>query len=298
MPSVTLSPFRVLDDAEEQTGVVCGDWELNGRSGDTGVLSGWDYSIDIVARREVRLTCEVVRGATGLAPNSIVRVSVLWSTGAGFESRECGFYREIRLDQEDGRLDVEVRIPGASLAGAVVLTTVVSLVRRGAKSRHGAAGEAGSILWQDEHAVSVEGIGPRMPVAILDLEPEGAAWTVRTTDDWLTAHPSVGVHVLLNRRRHDVVKAFRANPPGESDTLIRSALFFDVGRQLIERALEDEEFDEDAPFPPQTCGRAIRSRIRTVFQRTIEEVRTLKAMEPEEFNAVLQSGHSLFKTSR
>jgi len=295
MASVILPPFHVISGADSiAPAIVAGEWEINGRSLDDGVLPGWDYGTDLIARRGLNISTASIREQTRLGTGTVLRLAVTWSTGSGFECQELGFTTDVTLDGADVRVDVEVPVPGRSLAFAVVLSTNIVLARRGSRGGAGAAIHPGSLLWHDDYSVAIEGSGPRLPVLVVELEPETTAWAVRTSHDWLNAHPSVGVHVLVNRRREDIWKALLSEPPGDRDVAVRSALFFDVGRQLIERALLDTDFVEDAPFAPQTCGLAIRNRIRALFERGIDEVRSLRELEPEEFNNVLQAGHSLF----
>jgi hypothetical protein len=295
MPSLILPPFHVISD--EQAGdpcVVASEWEVNGRSLEDGTFPGWDYGTDLVARREVRLGTKLIREQTRLAEGSVIRVTVTWSTGSGFECQELAFAKDVPLGGPAKPIEIEFPIPGSSLAFAVVLSTSVVLARRGPRTGHGAAMQPGSVLWQDDYSIAIEGSGPRLPVLVVDLEPEGTAWAVRTAHDWLNSHPSVGVNVLINKRRDEIVKAFLAEPPSDRDLAIRCTLFFDVGRQLIERALLDADFADDAPFAPQTCGLAIRNRVRAIFDRGIDDVRALQESEPEEFNKILQAGHALF----
>jgi hypothetical protein len=299
MASVTLPPFHMIISAPGTAAcsVSAGRWEINGRVLDNGVLAGWDYGTDIIAHREIKLDTASIREETRLGEGSVVRMCVTWSTGSSFECQELGFTQDIPLDGSNIRMNIEIPVPGASLAFAIVFSSAVVLARRGPRSGPGAAIRPGSLLWKDDYSIAIEGSGPRLPVLVVDLEPERTAWAVRTNFDWLNTHPSVGVHVLINRRREDIVKALLAEPAGERDSAVRSALFFDVGRQLIERALIDSDFVDDAPFAPQTCGLAVRNRIRALFDRGIEEVRSLRDSEPEEFNNLLQAGHSLFVVS-
>jgi hypothetical protein len=297
MASLTLPPFHVLSDVGEthEPGVVASEWEINGRSLEDATLPGWDYGVDILARRRVRIATATIREQTRLGAGTVLRIVATWSTGAGFECREVGFASEVILDNSDVSVEIEFPIPGASLAVAVVLSTQLVLARRSPRCGAGAAIQPGSLLWQDDSAVTIEGTGPRVPVLVVDLDPKETAWSVSTTHDWLNAHPSVGVLVNVNRERDDIVRALLSEPPGDRDVAIRSALFFDVGRQLVERALSDEDFVDDAGYAPQTCGLALTNRIRALFAgRSLEQVRALRLDDPEEFNRLLQAGHNLF----
>jgi len=295
MPSLLLPPFPVVTSSEDaESSVQASAWEVNGRelAGDT--LGGWDYSVDLQLRRTMNLSLAEIREQTGIGSSSSLRVVALWSTGAGYEVRECGFSGEVSLQDGPRRLEIEVTVPGTELASALVLNTLVVLERRAGRAAPGSARDPGDILWRDDYAVTIEGEGPRMPVLVVDIDPDDAAWAVRTRADWLDSHPSVGVHVLINKKREDIVKAVHSNPPSEKERMVRSAMLFDVGRQLVERALDDEGFDDDAVYAPNTCGLAMSGRVRSTFGRDISEVRLMRNSEPEEYNAALQAGLRLF----
>ena len=296
MPSLVLAPFlvtnRVTDDA-----VTAEPWLINGEAPADDVLKGWDYGTDIQAHRDLEIRGDLFLVQTGLGSGSVIRIVALWSTGTGYEHGESGFTRALKIDDSAAPVRVEVDFPlvGSNLAGALSIVTLVVLEKRAGKCRDGAAWQAGSILWRDEYTLALEGIGPRMPILMVDLEPADTAWAVRTREDWLHSHPSIGVQVLVNRKRADIVRALLATPPGDKDRLVRSALRFDVGRQLIERALSDDQLDNDSVFAPQTCGAAIVQRLRAIFpQRSVEEVRAFQETEPEQFNAEVQASHRLF----
>src|SRR5882724_5940545 len=301
MPSVTVCPFPDLQSvALEHPAVIASDWELNGEERPGAMLKGWDYGTDVTASRRIKLDVPAARIASGLSANSTLRVAVLWSTGAGFEARELGFSSRVQLSGDDPRVvEVSLVIPGERLASAFALTTEIVLEARGTRSGQSSAIEIGSRLWSDDVTIALEGSGPRLPVVLVELDPPDSAWSLRSTAEWLYSHPSAAIHVLVNRRREDICRALLSRPPDEKDRLVRSALKFDIGRQMIERALDDQDFDDDAAFGPQTSGEAIRQRLRIVFPGlSIEEVRAFRSTERERYERQLQASHQLFVTAQ
>jgi hypothetical protein len=199
---------------------------------------------------------------------------------------------------EPSVIDVSFVVPGGRLASELVLTTALVLESRGGKAGPTSASAPGSRLWSDEVTVALEGTGPRLPVVLVDLDPPGSAWSLQAAAEWLYSHPSAALHVLVNRKREDICRALLSRPPDDKDRLVRSALKFDVGRQMIERALDDEDFDDDASFGPQSCGEALRQRLRIIFAGlSIEEVRAFRTTERERYERQLQASHHLFETA-
>jgi hypothetical protein len=301
MPSLTLCPFPDLQSfASEHPAATASEWELNGEQRPEATLKGWDYGTNVTASRRIKVDVPSARAASRLSANSTLRVAVFWSTGAGFDSRELGFSSRVKLSGEDPRVvDVSFVIPGERLASTLALTTEIVLEARGTKSGQSSASEIGSRLWSDEVTIALEGSGPRLPVVLVELDPSDSAWSLQTSAEWLYSHPSAAIHVLVNRRREDICRALLSRPPDEKDRLVRSALKFDIGRQMIERALDDQDFDDDAAFGPQSSGEAIRRRLRIVFPGlSIEEVRAFRSTERERYERQLQASHQLFVTAQ
>src|SRR5438094_984268 len=104
MPSITLSPFPDLQSfASEHPAVTASEWELNGEERPDATLKGWDYGTNVTASRRIKVDVPSARSASRLAAKSTLRVAVLWSTGAGFDSRELGFSSRLQLSGEDPR---------------------------------------------------------------------------------------------------------------------------------------------------------------------------------------------------
>lgn len=310
MPSLSLPPFldlpQVDGDAAPDAAVQTSPWSRRvGEDEDESLgthVRGWDYGMPMQLHRRVIVHPSRVRDATGLSPSSIMRLVVTWSTRRGYHTGGRGFSKETSLNSDEVlEFLPTVDVPSAQLAGDLRMTTCLVLARAGTDSQPLAARQPGSILWQDVVDTSLEGMGERLPVSLSDFTNRydslsaGAAWSIELSHDWLHRHPSVGMVVLINSARVEVTAALKSERPGPAEQLIRSALYHDVGRTLVLRALDSDEFRSDEPYDTGTLGYALRLRIRTLFPHyTFNEV---YQMPREELERVLQSHHQLFKSA-
>jgi hypothetical protein len=104
------------------------------------------------------------------------------------------------------------------------------------------------------------------------------------------------VRLFINSAHPAVVGAVQAADPTPDQAAIRSAIYFDVGRQLVRGALENDEFIEASDtFPEGSTGRAVARLVRRVFPgEKPRALRNLMRSRREYFDSSLQASFRLF----
>jgi hypothetical protein len=167
-----------------------------------------------------------------------------------------------------------------------------------------AARYPGSILWEDRVRVALEGTSSRFPTEVVNFNTAswapygGAGWFLSWNRDELREPLLRNVRLFVNSTHTGIVAAVQAALPTPEQAMIRSAIYYDVGRQLIRGALENVEFVEDShAYPNGSTGKAILSMINLLFPAdTPASLRSTMRTRPEYFDSVLQGLLRLFAT--
>jgi hypothetical protein len=168
-----------------------------------------------------------------------------------------------------------------------------------------AASTPGSILWRDDRRTRVvlEGTGAVFPTELVDFRDlrvgdAGAVWTLELDLSDLDAAALGCVRLYLNAAHPDV-DALRRGDDDPRTAAIRSVLRWDVARQLITTALQNDEFVERDAYPPDSVGEALAFTVRSHFPT--EDPRSLRALlqrDPTRFTARLQAACGLLGEHR
>lgn len=301
-PDLSDEPSSAADGGEPA--IMAEAWQLADGDLREPEVSGWDYLRNLEFRRTVTLDLQQIRERCQLGRDARVRLTVLWTTGAGYDIQHRGWTERVHLQGDARRrLDIVQPVLGADLASAVSLSTVLVMEERGHGAAPVAATQPGSVLWtDDEVSLVLEGRGAKMPTVFMDFKSafgaaqDKAAWSVFTTGYWLSQHPSIGVQVRINRNRPEIEASITARPGTDKDKAVKSMLYFDVGRCLIGRALDDPDFGDDSEFPPGTTGASLRHRLTLLFpNETVDQVRGLRKDNPEKYERAIQAGHRLLE---
>jgi hypothetical protein len=310
MPTITLAPFADLKSKDQASAAALkpGAWVVNGEREleETTELRGWDYGTPLVLSREIVIDCDALQECCGLGHGAALCVTALWGSGGAYDAWEVAAGTRLTVTPGESRLiQLTFRVPSDHLAGVLKVATRVVLESHGRNPRGGAATELGNVLWEDASSLRLEGTAARVSVTTEDFRERfgereaAAAWTVSFAPDWLHTHPSVGLQVVFNKLSETVIAAIRDQRPGPREKTIRSAVAFDVGRQMLARALADEEgFDDHSQFEKDTSGSAVQARLRTLFPgMSVSKVRAMYREEADRFERLLQSHHKLFAKS-
>ncbi|ODU04080.1 MAG: hypothetical protein ABS81_11825 [Pseudonocardia sp. SCN 72-86] len=135
-------------------------------------------------------------------------------------------------------------------------------------------------------------------MSIVDFEhlfyPTGAAWHLELGHD-LEAQALGSILLLANKRNAIVTAALEAAAdPTDADRRVLSAIQSDVVRTLVERALVDEDFDQETDYPAGSVGALLVSVLQRTFQgRSLESLRRERSQEPSLFTTRIQDATRL-----
>lgn len=280
-------PYRVPSGASVQPGA----WLLVRGERPVPVpplLPDWDCGTNLDFSREIVLDLEHLLAETGLPGEAAdLEVVVQWRvsdsllTGTAFRSR---------VTAASTSVPVEISLEGRQLGGTLSLITSLLLATNIAGVSGPRAALAGSVLWRDEKKVRLTGDASRLPIAVVDFRTHRrdpvAPWSV-VIEGPLDA-PAMGtIQLLLNSRRADIVSLVEGNGDPAVARAVRSALYVAVGRALVEHALLEDELSDDAQFDDDTLGSVLLGTVSGRFDRTLDELRTLRAQEPEAFTSLI-----------
>ena len=262
---------------------------------DDKAAKGWDYAtpVDVVFRCEATLS-ELHRSVQ-LAPGSEVALILRWhATGTGL--RGTGEPRRI----EGGSHEVCLHLDGDSLGGTLVLNAVLILLAPASgDSGPLAPTRPGSVLWSEPKKVILEGDGLRFPVELISFEGAGlrgpnAGWCLRWDSQDYDQAAGACLRLQFNRD-HEGAAAAATNPQDPRNAAFMQALRWDIARQMILAALDDETHFDSLDWPERSLGAALVARIGTVFPGlSLDECRSLRRSNPEDFETSLQSAMGLF----
>ncbi len=278
-------------------------WRLMVEDGEVSLpeaLPDWDYQMDLHLRRALRVDLDRVRRQTGLPESAALMLSVVW-TATG--SNLSGPAQHVRLSESGTRtVEFDVRLRGADLGGLLLLDTALVLAERMADARPSAPRRAGSVLWSDRETLRLQGDAPQFPMAVIDFArtsfPDNAAWHLQISGGLESA--TMGALLLLVNEQNTVTAtAFQnAARPRPVDRIVLSAVYADAARIMVEHALTQDDFAEDADFPDGSLGSTLLSLFDQLFpDQSITDIRLRHRQSPALFSSDLQAAVKIFEVS-
>lgn len=280
-------------------------WRTDEATGELlpAALQTWDYSTDLTLARVVHLDLAGIREDCGLPDSTELRLSVrYWPSTSRL--RYSAFQALLPTQSQQKVMVVEMTVSGADLGGFLTIETIVELAEDVRTVQPFVPRRAGSILWNDQVTVHLEGAAGLLPTAPVSFTeaglPRGATWYVSMDGgDWQQAAMG-SLLVLLNTDNPAIQKALGAEKDATT-TLLWDALGIDIVTDLVGRALDDEAFDEgqdavDAEGDLTMAG-LIRSLVRTYLAYptelpvlAIKRLRDERRGDPSRFRAQVQTG--------
>jgi len=263
-------------------------------------LREWDPGQAVILKRLMHIDVALVCKGAGLSPDAEVALSVSWrSPGSG--QRGCAVRRKLERDGGPVAIGLEPRFQGYELAGSLRIFTRIVLARLGSSDEPLAARRIGSILWEDEASVLLEGLGSRFPMEVVDFVqmgfPPRAAWRLFWQRDRLRAQAMGCLCLLINRRHTRVVAAATRVAPDPESRAIWSAIHLGVARDLIVGALADDAFVENPnQFEAGTVGDVARTLLERAFPKeSPKAIAERLESKPDLFECEIQAAFNLFE---
>jgi len=256
---------------------------------DSSQVASWDYSADIGVQRDIDVDLTGLLHDTGLGPGSRVVGLLTWSSTA---TRLRGAGHTVLLTRGSNSLKLDLR--GDQLGGVLTVDTRLVLERAGHPlplSPH----RPGSTLWSDATRIQLEGGGARFPTIPLPFSLNGiaggrpGAWALEVRTGDLTASARSALSLFINTE-HDIMQLLLTRPDDPRAAQTAEFIRYDVTRQLLARALAEDDLDENGPHEPGSVGEVLATVAQRVFpNRTLDELRAQTRIAPGELEAELQA---------
>lgn len=222
------------------------DWTLADGTALGERLDHWDPHTDLEMAREVTIDLGALRAECGLGHGAALALVAGWRSDRT-RLRAHGDPVELGVLGELVRAPVTLSIAGDSAGGRLDLWTGLVLRAPDRSSSPLAARRPGSILWQDDVAVALEGSAARFPVTPIDFAavpwvPEEASWALEWDPEDLGSPVLGALRLLINAGDDELVSAVRTGSEGPIPRLVRSFVYYDIARSLVHGALASERF--------------------------------------------------------
>jgi hypothetical protein len=197
---------------------------------------------------------------------------------------------------------LDVLLRGSDLGGLLFLDTALLLAERRSDGRPSSPRRAGSILWSDRSPLRLQGDASQFPMAVIDFGrtsfPDGAAWHLQISGN-LESATMGSLLLLVNERSTTVTAAFEnAGRPRDIDRIVLSAVYADTARTMIEHALANDEFVDEADFPVDSLGATLATLFTRLFPgRSISDLRLRRQQSPGLFASEVQEAVKIFEVS-
>jgi hypothetical protein len=254
----------------------------------TDDIPAWDYLASLPLAAVVEVNSDAVREACHLGAGSELRLIV---TAASSTTKMRGPVAVLPVMA--GPMAVDVRLTGHELGGRLSLETllvVAAVDRTDALSPRA----AGSIVWRHRRTSWLEGESARFPTEVADLGSAPfftprALWYVEIEADDLDSAALGGVRLVLNEA-HPAVERVLAGDASAEATATLSMLRWDVARQLVFAALDNDELIErGGEFEDETLGAMLAGVLSTHWPgESPRSLRQLRHTEPGRFERELQ----------
>lgn len=250
-----------------------GAWllERDGRQTPLGDrLIDWDASTDLHLTRTIEVDVPRLRDETRLAEAPLA-IGVVWWSDRHLRGRAA----IERLDAtQSGRAEPAFTLAGRDMGERLTLETRVILAGPGPADEPTTARHPGSVLWSHRHRVRLQGEDARFPMQIaaptaFGFDPN-APWCVQIRAE--LESPTLGaLHLLLNAENGAVCEAAAAPDSGPIAQAVMSTMRYDVGRILVDFALERDEL-WTREWPEDSLGASLTQLVHGLFPNQSREI--------------------------
>ncbi|ENC6369354.1 hypothetical protein ABKX81_000912 [Aeromonas veronii] len=264
------------------------------------ILSGLDYSSFLTLRRKIILDVHGVRSDCGLAHDVSLLATASWSSPGTMLRRKLA---STPIVDEDNPCIIELAgdVAYSNIAETLHIDTSILMVSRPKSSTQLTARHIGTVLLQERQTVHLDSSQSFFPVEVVDFSkgywanPEAGwrlSWNVFNLDQSFLG----SVRLLINAAHPRVVHAVTGETPNAEALAIRSAIYFDTAKALVNGALTSEEFlERNGDYADGSCGKVIYAMLHMLFPSdSIKGLAAAASQRPEQFSTDLQSRLRLF----
>lgn len=271
---------------------------VGGREVGGSVVEGWDYSTPVHVRFTCLVDLAVLLSTASLGDDAQIRLVLRWrSTASGIRGVSEGTI------VRGGQALADLALDGAELGGDLLIDAALLLDSAGRAPGSLAPHRPGSVLWSLRRKLELEGDRERFPVELISFRRAGlrgpkGVWSLKWDSQDLEQAAGSALRLQMNLD-HPLSRAAAKAPDNQRNEELIGVLRWDITRQLITAALDDEEnFHTLDDWPDRSLGAALAARIRTVFPgQSLEDCRVLRDRHSQDFETSLQTATGLFGDS-
>jgi hypothetical protein len=274
-----------------------GAWTTTQPDGSSAAVSEWlphwDISQDLRLARRIEIDLDKAYDESRIPTSSRFGLSVVFASE--FEDE---IYGET-FDETTGTLhpEIVIEIPGRLLGTTVTLSTALILRDEAPQTDQPVAWRRGSILWSDRTRIRLYGDVSQFPVTEVDFADCGldpaAPWFLEIHPE--LELPAMGAVQLLLNSRFPLVVASARELDGHRPELgvVRSTLFADLGRTLLEFALAHDEIERE--WPADSLGEVLSNSLTGRFHEPVSDLRKLRDQDPPAWAAKMAAAFGLLR---
>jgi len=215
-------------------------------------IDDWDTDSDLRLRRQVSIPHGRLVAEAGLPNDAPLSVTTSWTSSAtGMTERAAR-----ATFGSSGEMLIDIVLPAGRIGGALTIVTTLTLAVDLPHATPGVASQAGSVLFADEHSVSLQSM-PMFPVAVTDFAATrfdaDSSWRLQTSTS--LDLPFLGDFLLLlNSRDIELVTAVTKGVRDRRQELLMDQLEEDLAALMLELALEMKEELMSQEWPDDSVG--------------------------------------------
>ncbi len=275
---------------------------------DGELIREWDQNLCLSVARVVEIDLGIVAGSGRLQPGAeLAVVPTWWSEGTGMRGGGEPAVFEIDGSRQRRTFELLMKINGHELAQSVQLRSALVLLKPTAGMSRDplAPRRRGSTLWEDSAALVLEGSASRFPISTVDfvesgLGPANACWRLEWSPDDLSLPAMACMRLYLNEGHRTFHAAATSQDPDPAQHVMRSALKYGVGEEMVRLALDrvDDLMVGDFSGQPSAVGKVFLDLLGRLFPgQSATEVNEMRRTDPGSFHTSLQARLALFSAS-
>ena len=296
MAKEIFSPFPVAND---QILIEAGEW-LDDKDQpliDNELLSKrWSPNSTLKIYRDLKFDLKKLIDQTGITEKDTIRIANHWySPGTNIRSSQNNdTYQDITVKKDivELRHNSHLSIPGPLISDQLLLTTSIILLKKNINDINSAS-IRGSILWQSNQNINLEGKQPLFPIESISFSQSynNANWYLDISED-LHSTISGGIKLFLNSNKKQFIDDIL------KDSKFLNLIFHNLAKQIIEHCLFDDEFQSiekiDFTFyPNDSIGDLALRLIAQINNSNPRKLFTLVRTRPIEFDRLIQHTFSI-----
>lgn len=222
-------------------------------------LEGWDPETPVVVDRQVRCDLVELRNQCGLNDSVGFVLTVSWiNQQSGMVERG---YRETLVEEQAVRL----HMPGERLGGSILLRTTIAVDSTDIGRPLGTARWAGSVVFQHDQRLVLEGEGAMFPISTMDFAHTAygpdASWALQITSE--LESPFLGGFLLLvNSRDVELADAMTSTKRTSRQEALVDQVEGELASLLLEMAIDLGQDLSGNEWPTDSIGELLEGYLQ------------------------------------